>query len=288
MGGIKPAHIKGKGGPLGLSHICKEFSITRDAYYKHKKRQEAKSLIQETALSLVKSRRGLQSREGGRKLFVALQPEFRGMKLKIGRDKLFDILRSHGMLVKPRRLHAKTTNSMHKYNTYANLAEGFTPTGKNQLWVSDITYIRAAGGFLYLALVTDAYSRKIVGYDISNSLELEGALSALNLALRQLPAGHRLIHHSDRGIQYCSNAYIGKLNKNKVRVSMAGKGNCYENAMAERVNGILKQEYYIDQAFKNRGQAIKACKQAIEIYNKHRLHMAIGYKTPNQMHKSVA
>ena len=189
------------------------------------------------------------------------------------------------MLVKPRKAYVRTTNSRHGFNTYLNLTEGFVPTGINQLWVSDITYIRAAEGFMYLALITDAYSRKIVGYDISDSLELEGALRALQKALKSLPANHRLIHHSDRGIQYCSHAYVNKLKSRNIKISMASKGNCYENALAERVNGILKQEYYLDKTFRLKSLAMKACKQAVTIYNQHRLHMSLGYKTPEHMHQ---
>jgi transposase InsO family protein len=150
--------------------------------------------------------------------------------------------------------------------------------------VSDITYIRTIKGFCYLALITDAYSRKIVGYDISNSLELEGALRALKKALKSLPAGHDLIHHSDRGIQYCSYEYTNLLKKRGVKISMASKGDCYENALAERVNGILKQEYYLDVNFIGVKHAIKACRDAIFIYNNHRLHMALNYKIPEYVH----
>jgi transposase InsO family protein len=277
------------GRAVGIERICREFSISRDAYYKYGKRHEKRMLTEEKVLNLIRERRKLQSREGGRKLYEGIKPELNRMGLKIGRDKLFDILRSHDMLVKPRRrYYAKTTDSRHRFNIYPNLAEGFTPTSKNQLWVSDITYIRTVNGFLYLALITDAYSRKIVGYDISDSLELEGALRALQKALSNLQANHQLIHHSDRGIQYCSHAYVNRLRSKQIRISMAAKGNCYENAMAERVNGILKQEYYLDQTFRSKMFAIKACKQAIRIYNNHRLHMSLDYKTPEYVHYCAA
>lgn len=245
-------------------------------------------MVEDQVLELVHPRRRIQSREGGKKLYKALKGELEELNLKIGRDKLFDILRKHDMLVKPRKSYVNTTNSRHRFHTYLNLIEDFTPTGKNQLWVSDITYIRTVNGFLYLALITDAYSRKIVGYDISDSLELEGVLRALRLALRSLPADHKLIHHSDRGIQYCSHAYVNKLKSRGIRISMASLGNCYENAMAERVNGILKQEYYLDQTFKTKGFAVKACKQAVKIYNSQRLHMALDYKTPSYVHSKAA
>lgn len=270
---------------IGIERICREFSIRRDAYYKYSKRYEKRVVAEEKIVNLIRERRKLQSREGGRKLYEGIKPELYRMGLKIGRDKLFDILRSHDMLVKPRkRYYVRTTNSRHGFNVYSNLAEGITPTSKNQLWVSDITYIRTVNGFLYLALITDAYSRKIVGFDISDSLELEGALRALQKAFSNLPADHQLIHHSDRGIQYCSHAYVNKLRNKGIRISMAATGNCYENAMAERVNGILKQEYYLDQTFRNKLLAKKACKQAVSIYNNHRLHMSLDYKTPEYVH----
>ncbi len=265
-----------------------EFGYCRDAYYKLERRNRSKAGIEFQILDLVKHRRKLQPREGGRKLHIGIKDDMNHLNLNIGRDKLFNILRSNNMLVEPRKSYVKTTNSKHRFYIYSNLTYDFTPVKKNQLWVSDITYIRTMNGFCYLALVTDAYSRKIVGYDISNSLELEGALRALKKALKSFPAGHSLIHHSDRGIQYCSYAYTDLLKKRKVKISMASKGDCYENALAERVNGILKQEYYLDITFTNVNHAIKACKDAINIYNNHRLHMALNYKIPEYVHTFVA
>lgn len=279
---------KQAGHKIGIEQICREFSISRDAYYKFNKRHQRRELLEEQVLELVRPKRRIQSREGARKLYKGIKKDMDQMNLKVGRDKLFDILRKHDMLVKPRRSYVNTTNSRHRFYAYLNIVEDFTPTQKNQLWVSDITYIRTAKGFLYLALITDAYSRKIVGYDISDSLELEGALRALRRALSSLPADHTLIHHSDRGIQYCSHAYVNKLKSRGVKISMAAKGNCYENAMAERVNGILKQEYYLDQNFRTKKIAIAACRQAVKIYNGLRLHMSLGYKTPNYVHNKAA
>jgi len=239
-------------------------------------------------LEMVRSRRHIQPREGTKKLYSGIKAQLKAKGIKVGRDKLFDILRDHEMLIKPRKSHVKTTNSNHQYKKYDNLVKDFRPTGKNQLWVSDITYIRTVNGFCYLALITDAYSRKIVGYDISDSLELEGALRALKKALRRLPAGQRPIHHSDRGIQYCSHEYTRLLKKNELTISMASKGNCYENALAERVNGILKQEFFLDQNFINKTHAIKASKESIKIYNNKRLHIKLGYKTPESVHINAA
>jgi len=272
---------------LSVGRVCLEFGYCRDAYYKLERRIRSKEYTEAQILDLVKQRRKLQPREGGKKVYIGITDDLDRLNLKIGRDKLFDILRSNNMLVSPRRSYVKTTNSKHHFYIYHNLTEDFTPIRKNQLWVSDITYIRTIKGFCYLALITDAYSRKIVGYDISNSLELEGALRALKKALKSLPAGHNLIHHSDRGIQYCSYAYTDLLKERKVKISMASKGNCYENALAERVNGILKQEYYLDITFVDVNHAIKACKDAINIYNNHRLHMALNYKIPEYVHTFV-
>ena len=269
---------------LSVGRVCLEFGYCRDAYYKLGHRLRSKTSTELQVLELVKPRRKLQPREGGRKVYKGIKENLDGLNLKVGRDKLFDILRSNDMLVRPRRSYVKTTNSKHRFYIYSNLTEDFTPTKKNQLWVSDITYIRTIKGFCYLALITDAYSRKIVGYDISNSLELEGALRALKKALKSLPAGHDLIHHSDRGIQYCSYEYTNLLKKRGVKISMASKGDCYENALAERVNGILKQEYYLDVNFIGVKHAIKACRDAIFIYNNHRLHMALNYKIPEYVH----
>ena len=159
----------------------------------------------------------------------------------------------------------------------------------NQVWVSDITYIRTINGFCYLALITDVYSRKIVGFDISDSLELSGCLRALKKALQQArPLAEHLIHHSDRGIQYCSNQYVGELKKRQIGISMTEENHCYENAIAERVNGILKDEFYLDQCFINLKRAKEATKNAIEIYNNKRLHLSLGYKTPNMVFKNIA
>lgn len=158
----------------------------------------------------------------------------------------------------------------------------------NQVWVSDITYIRTVNGFCYLALITDMYSRKIVGYDISNSLELAGCLRALQKALRQSGGVKGLIHHSDRGIQYCSNQYVNELKKKKINISMTEENHCYENAIAERVNGILKDEFYLDQNFFDVKHAQRAAKSAIKLYNELRLHLSLNYKTPEMVYKNIA
>lgn len=261
---------------------------SRDAYYKRKKRTKNHDTKEKDVLDMIIDRRKIQPREGTKKIYYGIKDQLKGKGIKLGRDKLFELLRRHNMLIRSRRGYVKTTNSNHQYKKYKNLVKDFVPKAENQLWVSDITYIRTASSFCYLALITDAYSRKIVGYDISNSLELEGALRALKFALSGLPAGAAPIHHSDRGIQYCSHEYTRLLKNNGLKISMASKGNCYENALAERVNGILKQEYYLDQTFVNMNHAVKTSKESINIYNSRRLHIELGYKTPEYVHSNAA
>ena len=192
------------------------------------------------------------------------------------------------MLVKRKKASCKTTDSYHRFHKYNNLVKEMEVTAPNQVWVSDITYIRTINGFCYLALITDMYSRKIVGYDISDSLELSGCLRALKLALKTARPAAGLVHHSDRGIQYCSNLYVNELKKRKIKISMTEEKHCYENALAERVNGILKDEFYLDQCFFSTKHACMATKSAIDIYNSKRLHLSLAYKTPNEVFKMSA
>jgi putative transposase len=271
-----------------ISEICLCFGLTRDAYYKFFKRREKRESVALKVVELVKEERKDQPRVGGRKLYEALHTFFILEGLKVGRDKLFDILREHEMLIRRKKASCKTTDSYHRFHKYNNLVKGMEVTAPNQVWVSDITYIRTVKGFCYLALITDMYSRKIVGYDISDSLELAGCLRALKKALKAARPAAGLVHHSDRGIQYCSNQYVEKLKKRKIKISMTEENHCYENAVAERVNGILKDEFYLDQCFFSTGHACIATKSAIEIYNSKRLHLSLGYKTPNMVFKNVA
>jgi len=269
-----------------LSEICALFDLKRDAYYKYLKRFKAKELQEKQILKMVDIRRKVLPREGCRKLHNYLENDFRNTNIKIGRDKLFHILRANNKLVKRRKTSCRTTNSYHHFHKYNNLIKDFTPTRINQVWVTDITYIRTISGFCYLALVTDLYSRKIVGFDISDSLELLGALRALKMAFRKADDLKRLIHHSDRGIQYCSHQYTGELLKRKIKISMTEDNHCYENAVAERVNGILKDEFFLDLTFFSTKLAQKAAKNAIMLYNNERLHLSLGYKTPNSVYQN--
>ena len=233
---------------------------------------------------LVRHIRQLLPRVGGKKLYSMIRDDLQTKGIKMGRDLFFDHLRNNDLLIRPRKQYVVTTRSSHRFRIYDNLLLNRTLTGRDQAWVSDITYLRTSKGFCYLALITDGWSRKIVGYDVSDSLELTGCLRALNNALIMLPEQHQLIHHSDRGFQYCSNTYTKLLKVNNIQISMADKGNCYQNAIAERVNGILKNEFYLDAKFANLTQAKKATKQAIELYNSYRPHLMLDFKTPDFVH----
>ena len=275
-------------GQASIEQTCQCFDMHRDAYYKFKIRKHKKETVAKQVLKLVKDERIEQPRVGTRKLYEALQASFETNGLKIGRDKLFDILREHEMLVRRKKASCKTTDSYHRFHKYKNLVKDMVVTEPNQVWVADITYIRTINGFCYLALITDMYSRKIVGYDISDSLELAGCMRALKMALAKARPADGLVHHSDRGIQYCSNQYVGELKKRNIKISMTEENHCYENAIAERVNGILKDEFYLDQTFFSKKAATKATDNAINIYNNKRLHLSLGYKTPNMVFKNIA
>jgi transposase InsO family protein len=271
-----------------ISQLSVGFGIRRDAYYKYLQRNTQSKAMKSLILSMVRERRKDQGREGCKKMHKAFREEFQDKGIKVGRDKLFDILREHDMLVKRKRSYVKTTNSYHKFHKYANLIKGLEINRPNKVWVSDITYIRLTHGHCYLALITDAYSRKIVGYDISDSLELAGCLRALKMAMWHARPATGLIHHSDRGLQYCSNQYVEQLQKHNIQISMTEENHCYENAMAERVNGILKDEFYLDQNFSSLDLARRASHNAIRIYNTKRLHLSLNYKTPEEVFKMRA
>jgi putative transposase len=236
-------------------------------------------------LQKVKQIRREHVKLGTRKLFYELRVELHKCGRGFGRDKFFDLLRYHDLLVKRRRKYAVTTNSDHHFYKYKNQLAVATITAPDQAWVSDITYLRTQKGFAYLSLVTDVYSRKIVGWDVNVSLGVEGSLKAAKKALEQCSKPKGLIHHSDRGIQYCCYAYSNMLKAKGVTISMGEAGNCYDNAIAERVNGILKDEYLLDAEFVNIEHAIKATKQAVYLYNYKRPHWSLKLKKPAEVHE---
>ncbi|MCK0123895.1 IS3 family transposase [Gelidibacter sp. F2691] len=267
--------------------MCTCFDLKRDAYYKYRYRADKRKEVEQQIIHIVKKRRMSLPREGVRKLMKSLNKDFEIQHLKVGRDTLFNVLREHKMLTLRKKYTCRTTNSYHRFYKYNNIIKGVEITRPNQVWVSDITYIRTIKGFCYLALITDMYSRKIVGYDLSDSLELKGCVRALNKAIYQAENIKGLIHHSDRGIQYCSNVYTQILKRKKIAISMTEENHCYENAMAERVNGILKDEFYLDQIFTNVAHAKRAAKNGIKLYNEIRLHLSLDYRTPNMVYLPV-
>lgn len=220
-----------------------------------------------------------QPKVGGRKLLIDL----RAAGFTLGRDRLFDILRRNNMLVRRRKRGPSTTYSQHWLHTYTNLIKGMVLTGPHQVFVSDITYVRMKDGFCYLSLITDAWSRKIVGWDISPSLCVKGPIKALKMALKNVVHPEGLIHHSDRGIQYCCQDYIKILKDHHVLISMTEENHCYENAVAERINGILKDEYLLGINFKTKSIARTACRQAVHYYNTDRPHLSLDMKTPDDV-----
>jgi len=235
-------------------------------------------------MELITPIRHMMPRIGGRKLHYLLHDQLEEKSLKIGRDRFFRWLKAHGLLVTPKRSYVRTTQSNHRFWIHDNLTKNLALTKPYQLWVSDLTYLRTLEGFCYLALITDAYSRKIVGYDVSDTMELSGCLRALKRAMQTTCHTENLIHHSDRGFQYCSNQYTKMLKEKGIKISMAAKGDCYENALAERVNGILKNEFNLDVTFKTRAHAIRATHESIYIYNQYRPHWSINLHTPNERH----
>lgn len=271
---------------ISIKAICALYGVSKQAYYQSKKSMAKRQRRDDKIVEMVLEKRAELPREGYQKLYKRIKPEFERSNIPIGRDNFLKVLRNNDLLVKPKkRRYAVTTNSNHPFKIYNNELLGRVVSRMNEAWVSDITYIRVNKNFMYLALITDLYSRKIVGYDFSNSLELEGCVRALKMALAQRKnKTSSLIHHSDRGSQYCSYNYTGILKKEGIQISMAEAGNCYENATAERINGILKGEFNLDQPYPSMKVATKAVRQAIDKYNNLRLHMGIGFKTPSQMH----
>lgn len=223
-------------------------------------------------------------RLGTRKLYYRLGRQFKANGIKIGRDALFAFLRSEHMLVKPKRSYQKTTNSKHWLHKYPNLLKTRKAARPNEIWVSDITYIDTKAETAYLSLITDAYSRKIVGYHLHNSLHTDGVAAAMQMAVKQETINKPLIHHSDRGLQYCSSQYQQLLAKNKITPSMTDGYDCYQNALAERINGIIKEEFLIVKPA-DIAQARLMIRQAIDLYNNRRPHLALNYQTPNSIHK---
>jgi len=257
--------------------LCGLLGYSPQAYYQHNHTTENRTFKQEELIQQVFAYRQLQPRLGARKLLELLQPD-------MGRDALFDLLRDNGLLVRRKRYRARTTFSCHRFKKYPDLIRGFVPARANELWVSDITYIRIGKDFGYLSLITDAYSRKIIGFCLSHDLSTDNCLNALRMALVTRSPDQPLIHHSDRGTQYCSRAYTELLKKKGIAISMTQSGNPRDNAIAERVNGILKMEL-LKESYNNLKEANRAIRLAVNTYNKLRPHSSLDMLTPETAHE---
>jgi len=230
--------------------------------------------------------RRFMPRLGGRKLYYLLKPRFDEQGIKLGRDGFFDYLRDHQLLVTPVKRYTKTTHSKHWMKKYPNRFENQEIKRAEQAFVSDITYVETDEGVHYLSLVTDAYSRKIMGYDVSDNMRAESVVKALQRAARQRQTRRSLIHHSDRGLQYCSAIYQHELKRHDMTPSMTDGYDCYQNALAERVNGILKQEFLITKC-RNLHELKRLVRESVNIYNCLRPHLSLDMKTPEDVHKKA-
>jgi transposase InsO family protein len=269
--------------------LCRLFGKSRQAYYERSHYVADRAVEEDMVLRLVREARKDFPRMGARKLLVYLKPSFDAMGIGIGRDAFIELLYRNFLLVRRARNKRKTTFSNHWMHKYPNLITGFTPEQPNQLWVSDITYVEAdSGKIAYLSLITDACSHKVVGWSLSRNLRSSGVLTALKMALRNLKDRKQtgLIHHSDRGSQYCCGEYVQLLTANHVRISMTESGDPRENAIAERINGILKTEWLYDYKPDSWKDMVAYTGKIIDLYNNQRPHQSIGYMAPEVIHQT--
>jgi transposase InsO family protein len=266
-----------------MKHIYQWADVTRQAAYQHRIRQANRQAEEELIVAQVREIRQRHPRMGTRKLLQKMYPWLQASELRIGRDNLFELLRKRGLLLTRSRRGRRTTwPGMWRC---PNLLAQERVSKPNQAWVSDITYVETEQGFRYLSLITDVYSRRIVGFDLSNTLAVEGTIRALDQAKRVAKGQVKgVIHHSDHGIQYTCHAFRRRLQKYKMRQSMGEIGNCYDNAIAERVNGILKLEYGLEHCFVTERQARRAVREAVWLYNNERPHMSLNYRIPHQVY----
>ncbi|WP_111310120.1 IS3 family transposase [Confluentibacter sediminis] len=269
---------------LGIGSLCRLFGKTRHAYYDALWRKERSLVKEDIILQEVLNIRKQLPRLGARKLHYVLDKRLLSHDITIGRDYLFNLLSEHNLLVRQRKRKAITTDSRHWMKKYGNLIKDMSITRPEQVWVSDITYIRMVNQWGYLSLITDAYSRKIMGHSFRMDLTAQGCIDALKMALDNKVYQEPMIHHSDRGSQYCSHQYVGLLLKNKTAISMTENGDPYENAIAERVNGIIKTEFNLHSSVLGFEKTQKYISQCIDNYNGLRPHASCDYMTPNQAH----
>lgn len=274
---------------MSVCGACRHWGISRQAYYMQLQQERTRYVRDQQVLRQVVDWRRRQPRLGTRKLYHVMKPDLKRDGIKLGRDGLFGVLRRAHLLVAPKRAYHKTTDSHHRFRRHPNLLktgpEQVTPSAPDQVWVADITYLPTRHAFVYISLVTDAWSRKIVGYHVHDSVHTCHVSKALLMALRQKAGSQPLIHHSDRGVQYCSSEYQQIHERHQIRCSMADGYDCYQNALAERVNGILKQELLLERP-EDLAQAKRMVSESVAIYNRERSHMALQYKTPDEIHRA--
>ncbi len=272
---------------VSISKACQFLGTSRQAYYQSLQRHTKKKRLADRVLAFVRQVRMRQPRIGTRKLLYLIHRD--QVEIKIGRDQLFDILREEKLLVPHKRSYQKTTYTKHHMTRHPNYVKDgpnqIIPTNTEQVWVADITYLPITNAFVFLSLVTDAYSRKIVGHHVHKTLHATSVIESFKMALKSRKKRGVLVHHSDRGLQYCSALYQTMHKKNKVLCSMTDGYDCYQNALAERINGILKTEFLIYKP-KNLDEAAIMVKEAIYIYNNERPHTRLQYKTPNEVHQN--
>ena len=266
-------------GHYSVRYFCALFGKSRQAWYGQCSCDQKQHLSNTIVLKLVEEIRRDLPRSGVPQLYQKLQQPLADHGIKMGRDGLYNLLGTHGYLLRYRRRKPYTTNSNHHYKKYPNLIKEMLLTHPGQLWVSDITYLRLSQGFCYLSIITDAYSRKIVGYKLHPTLHSQGAVDALIMAAKS-KRQNSLIHHSDRGVQYCCHDYVSMLEHYGINISMTENGDPYENAIAERVNGILKTEFLLNKTFASLTQASEAVNFAVDKYNHARPHASCNYLTP--------
>jgi putative transposase len=270
--------------------MCQVFGRSKQAYYKLLYQNADTAVKEEVIVGLIKKKREIWKRGSGRNLHQCLQKEFKAHDIKLGRDKFFDLLRKNHLLIKSKRCRTKTTCSYHHFNRYKNLIESTTPLRCNEIWVADITYLwlKPRDKFCYLSIITDLYSRKIVGHCVHESLSVKGCIDALKQAFaNRRDKTQHLIHHSDRGVQYCCHAYVKLLQKQQTQISMTQTGDPLENAVAERIHKTIKEEFTDDRQinFSNIDEAKMEIKKFIEFYNYQRPHRSVQWLTPNEAHQ---
>lgn len=262
--------------------------MSRANFYKCRKKRLSKDISKKFILDLVREVRKSQPRMGVNKVHTRISDTMKKSRVYIGRDRFYDLLRESDLFVPKLPKAPRTTNSRHSLPIYSNKIKDLDVDGSRQVWVSDITYIRIEDGFVYLSLIMDFYSKMIVGYHCSDTLEARGCCQALAMAISSLQNNERVIHHSDRGTQYCSHEYTNMLKEKNFQISMTEKNHCAENCYAERLNGTIKQEFGLGNTFKNIAQVEKTISQAVYLYNYERPHYSLGLKVPAEVHNVVA